>query len=71
MKIKFKWSLSLKNDELYKRAYIDIAISNGDIPSSSNDYISMEEEEVFQEKLKNNNLIDYCKYMFYKIHIFI
>lgn len=69
--MRFIWSPNLKNDELYKRAQIDIAIANGDIPSSSNDFITNEEEENFQDKLKNNNLNDYCRYMFYKIHIFM
>lgn len=71
LKIKFKWSHEIKNEDLYKRAQIDISIANGDIPFSSADYIALEEEDIFQEKLKNTNLTDYCKYMFYKIHIFI
>lgn len=49
----------------------DISIINGDIPPSSFDYISIENEEQFQENLKLTNLPDFCKYMFYKIHIFI
>ena len=49
----------------------DISIINGDIPPSSFDYISIENEELFQENLKSTNLPDFCKYMFYKIHIFI
>ena len=71
IKIKFKWNNLLKFDALYKRAQTDISIANGDIPSSSADFITLEEEENFQEKLKNNNIIDFCKYLFYKIHIFI
>lgn len=61
----------MKEDPLYKRAQNDIAISNGDVAYSSSDFVSVDDEETFQEKLKNSNLIDFCKYMFYKIHIFI
>ena len=71
IKIKFKWSLVIKTDPLYKRAHTDIGIANGDIPSSSIDYISVEDEENFSERLKNVNMNDFCKYLFYKIHIFI
>ena len=70
-KIKFKWDPSLKQDPLYMRAQNDIAIMNGDIAYYSTDFVSMEDEDIYQEKLKNTNFNDFCRYMFYKIHIFI
>lgn len=71
IRVNFKWSESLKNDKLFKRAFDDIDIIFGDIPPSSFDFVTNEDEENFQEELKNSSINNYCLYMLYKLYIFI
>lgn len=61
----------MKNDKLFKRAFDDIDIIFADIPPSSFDFVTNEDEETFQEELRNSSINDYCLYMLYKLYIFI
>ena len=70
MKVYFLYDKE-QDRELFNRAKIEILIINGDIPKASEEYISLGDEEHFEEMLKASNEESFCMYTLYKIVHFL
>ena len=70
MKAYFLYSKD-KDRELFIRAKKEILIINGDIPRASQEYISLGDEEHFEETLAAQNEEEFCLYTLYKIVHFL
>ena len=60
-----------KNNSLFWRAQNEILFLNGEIPQASEDFISLFEEERFEEELKSQSEENYCLYILFKIAHFL
>ena len=60
-----------QHKDLFIRAKTEILIINGDIPKASEEYISLGDEEYFEETLKASNEETFCMYTLYKIVHFL
>jgi hypothetical protein len=69
-KVKFNYE-EHSNSPLFKLAENEILNMNGEISKASEDYISVEREEDFEQKLINNDELEYLYYVTYKIYHFI
>eukprot|EP01016_Furgasonia_blochmanni_P014300 TRINITY_DN1746_c0_g1_i3.p1 TRINITY_DN1746_c0_g1~~TRINITY_DN1746_c0_g1_i3.p1 ORF type:complete len:420 (-),score=80.08 TRINITY_DN1746_c0_g1_i3:176-1435(-) len=58
-------------DPLYNRAVNEVNIINGEVPIASSDYVSNDDEEKYEERLRNANPTDFCKYLLYKMVAFV
>ncbi|EAS01541.2 hypothetical protein TTHERM_00899400 (macronuclear) [Tetrahymena thermophila SB210] len=70
IKVKFRYEEDQWHP-LFNRALNEIQIINGEISQASQDYISQEQEQEFEERLVKQNLETYIKYMCFKMFHYI